>query len=715
MEARPEPEVFSDLAQLCRSPGYIHALAFFSFRDNIIRYNETLDAEAMESQHATERLVRTEISTLIGLMVTAPVDYSLPEPAVLQGYIDRSQALLTEMHHAMSSSWFKSFSKIDGQLTFTDPFELGENLREPIFYSGESAYGFQYEALALAKYAADEPWLLINKGFTAQDAVAVAKTIAAFLTEQQAARSHTMMQLPPDEWTMLPAFVFNLEDIVGRCSIGLDRIAAVLSAFSLAHDDRNTTFKTLHDFNATNATPILRREDGSFVLIQTYSLLEAIYESPFFWMMADKPYIPKAQEHRGAFTENFTATALGKVFGPARVYRNIDVYRPNGDRLSEIDVLVVYGNRAIVVQAKSKRLTMEARKGNDQQLKDDFKKAVQDAADQAYLCAEALLDGSYRLVDADGNPVVVPRSFAAILPMCVVCDHYPALAFQVDHFLNKQSTNIIARPLTTDVFAVDVMAEMLSTPLHFLHYLTLRAWFGEKFKAGHELTLLGYHLARNLWGDDEFNMMMLSDDIAMHVDIAMAVRREGTPGEATPEGILTRFKGTTFGYLFEQIERSEALELVDLGLLLLQLNEETALSLGKGIEKLATWSRQDRKVHDASIPMLDGKSGLTIHCRYEVDEGAAEHLMAHCQIRKHISKADSWFGLLIEPDRGHITLSVASNEPWKPDALLDEAAGHLSKKPPTAWRDMPEQLSRKVGRNDPCTCGSGKKYKKCCL
>ena len=30
---------------------------------------------------------------------------------------------------------------------------------------------------------------------------------------------------------------------------------------------------------------------------------------------------------------------------------------------------------------------------------------------------------------------------------------------------------------------------------------------------------------------------------------------------------------------------------------------------------------------------------------------------------------------------------------------------------------MPEQVRRetpKVGRNDPCPCGSGKKYKKCC-
>ena len=30
--------------------------------------------------------------------------------------------------------------------------------------------------------------------------------------------------------------------------------------------------------------------------------------------------------------------------------------------------------------------------------------------------------------------------------------------------------------------------------------------------------------------------------------------------------------------------------------------------------------------------------------------------------------------------------------------------------------DLPYvRLTEKVGRNDPCPCGSGKKYKKCCL
>ena len=30
------------------------------------------------------------------------------------------------------------------------------------------------------------------------------------------------------------------------------------------------------------------------------------------------------------------------------------------------------------------------------------------------------------------------------------------------------------------------------------------------------------------------------------------------------------------------------------------------------------------------------------------------------------------------------------------------------------WRRDKQAVSSKVGRNDPCPCGSGKKYKKCC-
>jgi preprotein translocase subunit SecA len=42
---------------------------------------------------------------------------------------------------------------------------------------------------------------------------------------------------------------------------------------------------------------------------------------------------------------------------------------------------------------------------------------------------------------------------------------------------------------------------------------------------------------------------------------------------------------------------------------------------------------------------------------------------------------------------------------------LDTAPG----RPATARPEPRAADGQKVGRNDPCPCGSGKKYKKCCL
>ena len=43
--------------------------------------------------------------------------------------------------------------------------------------------------------------------------------------------------------------------------------------------------------------------------------------------------------------------------------------------------------------------------------------------------------------------------------------------------------------------------------------------------------------------------------------------------------------------------------------------------------------------------------------------------------------------------------------------LSDEEKAVLLKE----YRQSCQAVSRKVGRNDPCTCGSGKKYKNCCM
>ena len=58
-EYRDEFEIFSQLEDLCTSPGYIHAIAYFCFRDNKVGYANQMKVENLLEQYSPERLVRS--------------------------------------------------------------------------------------------------------------------------------------------------------------------------------------------------------------------------------------------------------------------------------------------------------------------------------------------------------------------------------------------------------------------------------------------------------------------------------------------------------------------------------------------------------------------------------------------------------------------------------------------------------------------------------
>jgi len=276
--SRSEQAIFADLAAICIKPGYVHALAYLCFRDNVVTYSREVTEADMRKMFAPSRLIRTEINTLIGLMVKSDIDWALPAPQILQEYIDTSERLLEEMHHGMSGSAFADLTKeamADGSF---DPFNRGEAMREPIFYGGESAYHFQYLDLALRKYAADAAWLQARRGFTIEDAVAVAKAVERTLRDRFVETQMQMRKLHPDEWTMLPCFVVTAAEVAERADLPLELTERALTAFTMPTGERNTGFGALHDFNAVCATPLLRMPSGEFLSLQSYALAEAIYD-----------------------------------------------------------------------------------------------------------------------------------------------------------------------------------------------------------------------------------------------------------------------------------------------------------------------------------------------------------------------------------------------------------------------------------------------------
>lgn len=713
MEPRAEADIFLEIEALCQSPGYIHALAQLSFMNNFIGYKGRISVKDMGRQYTPSHLIRTEIATLMGLMIKAQVDITHPGFEKLKEYMVRTESLLEEIHHAILKPMSEFFKQTDPE-KIEESFKAGDVIREAIFYGGESAYNFQYRDMALLKYSKDKEWLLVNKGFEISDASKVIKAITSYHEKRLPEVMAQLKGKPIEEWTMLPGFVYSIGAIAELSGVSVTIVEKIFSAFTVRIGEGNNSFNSISDFNLVNAKPIIELGPDSFVSFHAYMLGEAIYDSPYYWMMLDLAYRPQLDEHRGWFTEEMCLQRFGRVFGTGNVYHDVKLMVGKDATLTDIDVLVIFGNRVIIVQAKSKKLTIEARKGNDNVIKKDFQGAIQNAYDQGYASAEALLNSEVKIVSPDGRKVEFSFGIKEIYIICVISENYPSLNFQSRQFLRFNKTDIIQNPLVFDVFALDAMTEMLSTPLYLLSYLNRRSNYSEALLVGHELIALSYHLRKNLWMDSKTNGIMLHDDIGIDLELAMMVRRDGVQGKDTPDGILTRIKNTGIGNIVKQIELSPNPGTLELGFFLLTMGEDAINSASRLIGRIMSMTKNDHRTHDFSTFSDKAKTGWTVHCTEKYDKEALEKLGGHCAMRKYLSKADSWHGVCLRPDSCMPLGGVHLEGSWTRDESMEETLrGYAPKRGLVFEGGRP--VKYKVGRNEPCPCGSGKKYKRCCM
>lgn len=709
---RKEEDVFADLAEIVRRPGYIHAIAQICVRDNLIVFSGEMKSEDMSRLFSGDRLLRTEITTILGLLAQDTIDFTLQDAATINDYVKKTDLLMQELHEAIGRLQKQSIVDAVKHGRAIEDIWTGESMREPIFYGGEAAYLFQYRDMLLEKYGSDDQWIVKNKGFSILQAQTIANTMYELLNEKILPPFHEFKKtgIHPDSW--LKTFEIDINEIVSKSEIPASTVRAFLDAFTL--HGVNSQFKATSDFNAVNATPLLKSAEDTVLFFQPYSLFESLYESPFYWMMADESYKSKATQHRGQFTENFTAQRLSGVFGVDRVHMNVKLVQKKAGHSGEIDVLVVFGNRLIIVQAKSKKLTLAARRGNDGQLRKDFAGAIQDSYDQAWSCANLILQPDCKFVAADGTEIKLAHRPKEILIFNVVAEHYPALAFQTRQYLKYETSKIIRAPFVMDVFLLDALTEMLETPLRLLSYANLRVENIQKLTMSHELTALAFHLKRNLWIDPEFNMVMLEDDIAADLDLSMMVRRDNVPGPRTPDGVLTHLAGTPFDNLISQIDRDPNPGTVEFGLGLLALGEDTCRTINDGLEFITKKTFADGKLHDFSIG--DERGGFTFHSNSVRTEAALQKLGSHCAARKYAARAPKWLGISVSANQ-EIQFGVVLEHEWKPSAEMDTSTEGMKTAVPVGNLASLARTtgSKKVGRNDPCPCGSGKKYKKCCL
>jgi hypothetical protein len=711
---RSEQEVFEDIRVLAQSPGFIHALAALVFGSNTVTTSgEEFTPEDFQEIYKPDRLIRNETNLLVGLMLMSEVDVGLPDPQTFMTYVHQSIALLEELHQAIIAPGRQMFISAlkehsAGNEAVANPLSSGEVLREAIFYGGESAFTFQYEALAKERYAEDGPWLQAEMGFDINEAAEVLSIIRRFVNESFPQHLEALRAQEPHLWSWLPLFTFTIEDILQRTSLAKTKIQAVFDAFSVHEEDSELQISSAGDYNKAATHPLIRLRDGSMISLLEYGAYAALYDNPFYWIAKDKKYLGKHSQTRGSFVEESTEKILRRVFRDQYVHRNVVFKSSSGATIGEADAILIYGYRVFVVQAKSKRLTQPSWQGDDVSLARDFSAAVQQAYDQAIDCIRHIKNGelSYaggRQIDLNANGPV--REF---YPICITSEHYPALSFQSGLFLRLQDEAHVLHPIVTDIFTLDVIAEMTQTPMYFTDYLIKRARAADRLQVGHELVALAWYIKKNLH-IEENEYFALPDDIMVELDLAMSVRRTGISGRSTPEGQLTRFQGTPADRILARVNATDRPDVHRLGEIILGMNGEAAKQLNEGIAHVIEATLNDLCPHDVTIG-LQGGGGISVHCNVETSIRARYMLQHHCEMRKYVQRADKWYGVSLGVD-GNPRFMMGLEYPWEFDERLEAEAA------PFRVRSITHAMigARKIARNEKCPCGSGKKYKNCCL
>ena len=666
---RSEVEIFEELRELAKSDGMLHFFSRLVYRDQFITVDRYKGHVVDDPEHrwSTSKLNKNELLLLLGLMVQSTTERIYLVPPVDDDFLTRVDALFSEFHQRLFENVTLSFDPKTTELG--DPKDIiGEYGREAIYYGADGLYLHQLLNFSRIRYEKDMEWFLRNVGISICQIFDITKFILDRINDQMTEIGHRYQKGHEiGNFELTNSLLISKEDV--RKKFG-KKAEAYFSKFVTPIRNANLGFTNPFAINEVALAPIIEMGDHLYVPIQ-YRLCESIYESPFFWMMADQEYADIHAKHRGEFLEETAAGILQSVFGPQNVHENVVVTWNGRDRVGEIDVLVEYGEFVVVVQAKSKRITLNARAGDTRALEVDFDSAIQDPYRQALECINHIKGGA-KCITKDGNELEIPH-LPRFFPMVVLSDPFPA-STTLTHALLKRDNDIA--PVIWDIGVLDCVSRMLPIPIEMLFYLKCRSDTFDRVISDSEFNYLGYHIQNKLALSPEIEMLKVERENATVVDNFMIAADLGINADR-PTGILESLELPVISDLLLMLKTADP-RVVALVADLRDFSKDGLETLSKTIIEVRKEITKTKKEFKAiSIPTMSG--GLTYAVTFRWDKKIASAAEEIGRKHKYTNKSDRWY-VIVDCIKTEIPVDslIILVWPWKKDKNEDAASQKIT-------------------------------------
>lgn len=629
-------EIFSDLKTLSQSKGALHEISALFYRDwiTIVDVEEERVINDPIQRWSTDRLNKNELFLLLGLMVQSTNKNTFSFVSSKNTFANSADKLLREFHDRLISEAMPVFdqSNIGLEILQNNMSTLG---REDIYYGADGFYSHQFIKYARHRYKNDSVWLQKNIGLSIRPMLDIASYISKQVNGQLV--SLNALEKSGEDYThgdLTNTFLISKDNL--RKKFG-QKADLFISKFSTPINNSNFNFINPFSINEINIAPLIDMGDCLY-LCSSHKLFETIYDSPFYWMIRDKEYVDQFAKNRGNFLEKTTAHILRSIFGKENVYENVEIDTGAKDISGEIDVLVVYGEYILIVQAKSKRITMKARAGDPRSIKKDFADAIQAPYQQALSCAEFIINGATCRTN-DGDTIALP-ALPRLFPMVILSDHFPASSALADNLL-RLNDNIA--PVIWDIGMLDCIVKLLFSPIELIYYLKSRSNTFEHIISDNEYNFLGYHLKVKLSVQDGFDSVMLNRDFSGVVDDFMTSIDVGLQPKR-PIGILERIQIPVIQTLLKKLKSknhqaaSLVLDFYDFSSIALEDIAKNIINLREEINITG------KEIKSFSIPTSNG--GITYAVSQNLNKSAELAAEAIGAKHKYDTKSDRWYVIL---------------------------------------------------------------------
>lgn len=426
------------------------------------------------------------------------------------------------------------------------------------------------------------------------------------------------------------------------------------------------------------------------------------------------------QQHRGRWLEDRLAALVQRVFPAGTIYRKLTY--PDPDRgqgaTTELDVAIHWPPFLVVMEAKAAQFRFASELGDLRRLRSDVKVNVTDAFEQARRASRYVqsVPEAVFLENSTGRSLVVRRDEIRRTYLTTVSLHH--LAGIATRLASIQGLGLFGDgeyPWATSVADLDLVTQFCPGPDVFLHYAERRLAVQREAVQihGDEIDLFGAYMktrlqANRIW---EREGMIKPDHVTLAgfqepFDAVMAQRR-GERRDA-PD-IRLEIPQEVEAILRELRRRINEKDARWIAFSLLSLSDRALEIVARSFGDL----RSQSLGADAFRRTTHTEGNLAISIVATKDQ-PADALLRNIQTRTLLEKyrrkctRSIGFGVLVSGFSKPFECAVWAEWPWAHDPEMER----LIDTEPTP---TPAPGSKIPGRNDPCLCGSTKKFKKCCL